>query len=293
LEEVRHRPLHRQEISQLVTRQLGHVTRAQLLALELSAAWVDHRVAVGELIPVHAGVYAVGHVPRHAHARAMAAVLACGPGAALSHAAAAALWGVADWPRTLEVSAPGDRRRPGLITHRSRTLGPRDLRTHHGVRTTSPARTVLDLQRRLTDARLARTVNDLRVAGHLGETAFAELRRTSARVEELLGDGRPTRSWLEDLFRRFVTRHRLPMPEVNAVLPESGREVDALYREARLIVELDSWKYHGDRAAFERDRAKDARALADGYRTLRATRRRLTRGGAEEAAMIRRILDRT
>jgi very-short-patch-repair endonuclease len=79
------------------------------------------------------------------------------------------------------------------------------------------------------------------------------------------------------------------MPEVNAVL-DNGREVDALYRAERLIVEVDSWKLHSDRAAFERDRAKDTRALADGYRTVRITDRRMKRGGAQEAADIRRIL---
>jgi len=242
---------------------------------------------------VHAGVYAVGHAPRHAHARAMAAVLACGEGAALSHAAAAAVWGVADWPATLEISAPREHRRPGLITHRSRTLTGRELRTHSGIRVTSPVRTVIDLQPRLTDARLIRTVNDLRVAGHIRASAFDELCARSRRIDRLLGADpthRPTRSELEDRFRAFVTRHRLPMPEINARQPENGREIDALYRDARLIVELDSWRYHGNRAAFERDRAKDARALAGGYRTLRITDRRLTRGGAEEAATIRAIL---
>lgn len=249
-----------------------------------------------ELIPVHAGVYAVGHVPAHARARAMAAVLACGDGAALSHAAAAALYGVLKWPAILEVTAPRERRRPGLRTHRSRTLAAHDVRRHEGVRATSPVRTVIDLageRERLTDAGLIRLVNDLRVAGHLRPSAFAELQTRCRRVACLLGDvtERPTRSQLEDRFRAFVTRHGLPMPEINAVLPENGREVDALYRAQRLIVELDSWQFHSDRAAFERDRAKDAQALADGYVTVRITAARLRRGGVAEAATIRRILD--
>ena len=251
----------------------------------------------GELIPVHAGVYAVGHVPRHAHARSAAAVLACGDGAVLSHAAAAALWGVHEWPATLEVTAPHERRRPGIRTHRSRTLSRREIRTHHGVRVTAPVRTVLDLSPRLSDVRLVRVVNDLRVAGHLGPSATTELYARCPRVNRLLGGGdghgapgRPTRSELEDRFRAFTTRHRLPMPETSAML--NGREVDALYRRERVIVELDSWLHHADRAAFERDRAKDAAALADGHVTVRITDRRLARGGVTEAATIRRILDR-
>lgn len=288
------KPLYVLEISRLVARQLGHITRQQLLELGLTPAWIDNRVRGGELIRVHAGVYAIGHVPKHAHARAVAAVLACGEGAALSHAAAAALWDVFDWPHTLEVTAPHQRRRPGIRTHRSRTLTGHELRTRHRVRTTSPVRTVIDLAPRLTDARLIRVVNDLRVARHLSSGAVAELHTRCPRVARLLGDGgaaqRPTRSHLEDRFRAFTARHHLPMPEINARLPETGREVDALYRAQGVIVELDSWDHHSDRAAFERDRAKDARALADGYVTVRITDTRLKRGGDAEAATIRCIL---
>src|SRR6201996_5432180 len=129
---------------QLADGQLGHVTRVQLLALGYTSRWIDSQIARGLLIPVHAGVYAVGHVPRHAHCRAMAAVLACGEGAATSHWSAAALWDVADWPAVCEVSTRRYRARPGIQTHRSRTLGPRDIRRRHGVPVTSPVRTVLD-----------------------------------------------------------------------------------------------------------------------------------------------------
>jgi very-short-patch-repair endonuclease len=283
----------RGKILQLAGRQLGHVTRAQLLALGCSSRWIDSQIRQGLLIPVHAGVYAVGHVPRHAHCRTMAAVLACGAGAAASHWSGAALWEVAGWPALCEVSAPGNRRRPGVVTHRSRTLSPGEVRRRHGVPVTSPVRTVLDLQSQLSDARLTRLVNDLRTAGHLRATAFGELCARSARVERLLGDGALTRSALEDLFRAFVARHGLPMPELNArvLIGSRMREVDALYRQARLIIELDSWTHHSDRASFESDRAKDAAALAAGYRTLRSTHRRLSQGGAQEAATIREILE--
>jgi very-short-patch-repair endonuclease len=195
----------------------------------------------------------------------------------------------------MEVISPRQRRRPGITTHRSRTLTRQDIRRRHGVPVTSPIRTVLDLQHRLTDARLQRVVNDLRIAGHLSRTAFQELCARSTRLDDLLGDGdtgRATRSGLEDAFRAFVTRHHLPMPEINVILVDLGRrEVDALYRAEKLIVEVDSWKFHGDRAGFERDRAKD-RARAAGYLTVRITDHRMKRGGAEEAADIRRILAR-
>jgi very-short-patch-repair endonuclease len=175
---------------------------------------------------------------------------------------------------------------------RSRTLVLSETRRRHGVPVTSPLRTVLDLQTRLTDARLTRLVNDLRTATHLRTTAFEELCGRSRRIDRLLGDGALTRSSLEDLFRSFVARHGLPMPEINLRVRIGGRmrELDALYPAPRLIIELDSWKFHGDRASFERDRAKDASALAEGFRTLRTTHRRLSEGGEDEAALIREIL---
>src|SRR5579875_2986112 len=105
----------------------------------------------------------------------MAAVLACGEPAWLSHMAAAALWDAAEWPDMLEVTAPSRRSRPGLITHRSCTLTPRDIRRRHGVPVTSPVRTALDLQRRLADPRLIRLVNDLRSLGHLTNSGYTEL----------------------------------------------------------------------------------------------------------------------
>lgn len=282
----------RAQIVRVADRQLGHVKRRQLLDLGARPSWVRDQIAAHYLFPVHAGVYGVGHRPRHAHCRAMAAVLACGEGAALSHLAAAALWEAADWPATLEVTAPSRRSRPGIITHRSRTLGPRDLRRRHGVPVTSPLRTVLDLQSRLTDERLVRLVNDLRAPGHLTDGAFGELCEHSGRVRALLGDGGLTESELEDLFARFVARHGLPMPEVNAwrVIGGRRRRLDAFYPDAKLIIELDSWRFHRDRASFERDRAKDAAALAEGLRTVRTTHRRLRGDAVREAAMIRRIL---
>jgi very-short-patch-repair endonuclease len=273
-------------IERLTDRQLGHVTRAQLLAHGMSQQAIRTRIRRGDLIRVHHGVYAVGHVPKHAHARSLAAVLACGDGAALSHAAAAALWDVLEWPATLEVTASSYHRRKRITTHRSSTLTAKDIRKRHGVPVTSPARTVLDLQPRLTDARLQRVVNDLRIAGHLSKTAFSDLCARSTKVNALLGDSeRPTRSPPEDRFKAFLTRRGLPHPEFNVTI--DGREVDALYREQKLIVEIDSWDYHGDRPAFRRDRRKDGRALASGYRTLRVVTDQLD---DETAETIRQTL---
>ncbi len=207
--------------------------------------------------------------------------------------------GAADWPtEPPEVTAHRQIRRVGIRSHQSEQLGHGDVRTHQGIRVTSPVRTVLDMQPRLTDAQLVRMVNDLRTLHHLNAGAFEQLCAASRRVDRLLGSGdtrselpqRPTRSWLEDKFRRFTQRHTLPMPEISAILPHNGREVDALYPAQKLIVEVDSWTHHSSRASFERDRDKDADALAHGYSTLRVTDDRLTRGGPDEASRIHRIL---
>ncbi len=286
----------RSAVTALADCQFGYVKRVQLLALGAGPEWIRSQMLQGWLIRVHAGVYAVGHVPRDAHARAYAAVLACGDSAALSHASAAALWGVGGWPLIPEVSALRQVRRPGIRSHHARRLGRTDVRTHQGIRVTSPLRTVHDLQPRLTDPQLVRLVNELRVGRHLNAGAFVALCAQSVRVNDLLGGAdhaspeRPTRSVLEDAFRRFTRRHNLPMPEINAILPHNGREVDALYADQKLIVELDSWRFHSSRASFERDRAKDADALEHGYRTLRATADRLTRDGTREAARIQHLL---
>ena len=274
------------EIERVTTRQLGHVTRAQLIDAGWPPRTITHQIARGVLIPGHAGVYAGGHVPRHAHPRSSAAVLACGDGAALSHAAAAALWGVVDWPASLEVSAPSYHRRRGIRTHRSRNLRG-DIRRHHGIPVTTPARTVLDLQPRLTDARLVRLVNDLRVARHLNATAFQRLCTRSRRVDSLLGDSeRPTRSLPEDLLKPFLRRHDLPFPEFNVTL-EGGREVDAFYRAEKLIIEIDSWGFHGHRVAFRRDRRKDGHAHAPRQRAQRQVPHQMD---DETADILRRTL---
>lgn len=282
------------QIARLVERQLGHITRRQLLDAGRHPSWIERHIRIGDLIVVHAGVYAVGHVPRHAQARSMAAVLACGPGAALSHDSAVALWGLNAWPATLEVTAPGQRRRPGLRTHRSASVtGRGETRVQLGVRVTSPIRTILDVAPGQADDPLTRLVNRARVAELLGSTALAELSSRSARIAALIGDPdqRPTRSGLEDLFKRFTRRHRLPMPWINAVIPElGGREVDAYYPDHRLIVELDGYRFHSDRLSFENDREKDARALLQHHATVRMTWNQLTRRGAAKAEQIRVIL---
>ena len=267
------------QIATTAGRQHGHVTRAQLLDLGLSHARIQRWCRAGRLIGVHAGVYAVGYRRVEPVAIAMAAVLACGVGAVLSHDSAAALYGWRRWPGMPEVTSAVVRRRPGIRSHRTRSL-PSFERTHQlGVPVTSPERTIKDLKLRLTRRQFTRMVNDAR----------RERRISAEAVVCLLGyTTGPTRSEFEAAFLRFCRRYGLPAPLT--LVRVAGHEVDALFAKQRVIVELDGWEYHNDRAAFGSDRERDTALLAAGYLTVRITWDRLHDTPAREAARLRQIL---
>jgi very-short-patch-repair endonuclease len=264
------------EIARMAERRGGVVTRPELLALGLSAAAIGRRLAAGRLHLLHRGVYAVGHEALTWHARAHAALLAVGDDSGLSHASAAIAYRtIRNEGQDLEVTVKGRARRsrPGLRVHTSSVL---EVRTLDGLRVTTPARTLLDLAARedvsrpLAEAQVLRlvTVPDLwaelkRSPHHHGAAALARLIDTTA----------PTRSELERRLSEIIRRAGLPMPRFNARV---GRyEVDALWERERVVVETDGWAAHGHRAAFERDRAKDAELLARGYVVLRFTWRQV------------------
>jgi hypothetical protein len=263
----------------------------------MGAEAITYRVRVGRLIPVYAGVYAVGHVPGSPVDRAVGALLACGPGAALSHGSAASLWGIfKQWSMPFEVTARSDHRRQGIRVHRSRTLTRKDIRVHLGVRVTSPARTLLDIAPRLSDPTLTRAVNDLRLASFLRLTALAELldrcgRHPGApRLASFIQapTSGPTRSKFEDAFVAFTQRYGLPTPIINARF--GGRIVDALLVAERVIVELDGYDVHSSRSSFENDRDRDADHLVAGFPTVRITWPRLRDTPEKEANRLEAIL---
>ena len=259
--------------------QHGHVTRRQLVALGATTTSIDRWLAVGRLIRIHAGVYAVGYRRVEPVAIAMAAVLACGDRALLSHESAAALYGWRRWPPLPEVTSRWTARRPGSRAHRTRSLPPRDRTRELGVPVTGPERTVRDLQPRLTQREFTRLVND----------AARERRLSEAVVAALLGYvSGPTRSEFEAAFLRFCERYGLPRPRTLVTI--AGYEVDMLFAPQRLVVELDGWRYHNDRTAFGSDRERDAALLAAGYVTVRITWDRLHDAPDREAARLREIL---
>jgi Transcriptional regulator, AbiEi antitoxin/Protein of unknown function (DUF559) len=284
-------------LAALAQRQRGYVTRKQLLPLGVDRHAIDYRIEVGRLIPVYVGIYAVGHVPTLPQDRAFGALLACGPQAVLSHATAAAAWGVFKrWDVPFDVTAPSAHRRPGIRVHRA-ALVRRDVRVQLGLRVTSPARTMLDIAPRMADKALSRAVNDLRRAGQLRLPALADVlerfpRAPGARrlVPFLEGPAGPTRSGFEDVFVGFCERFGLPQPLVNTTV--AGFEVDAFFPEYGLIVELDGWDFHKSRESFMSDRDRDATLLALGFKTVRITWERLRDHPEKEARRLHAILAR-
>jgi predicted transcriptional regulator of viral defense system len=287
------------EIAALAGRQHGVVATRQLAALGLPQRAVSHRAAAGRLHRVHRGVYAVGHPILTANGHRMAAVLACGPGAVLSHASAAALWGIRPTSATrIDVSvqgAGGRAKRPRIRIHRATTLRADEVTTHNAIRVTTPARTLLDLASSLPRRALERALDqaeldelfDLRalqatVDRHRRERGAGAL--ASALKHDVAGTT-ATKSKLEELMLAICDGHGLPRPLVNAWL--EGVEVDFHWPAQRLVVEADSYRFHRSRRAFERDRERDAILARAGHRALRFTHRQMVRDGAMVAQTIR------
>ena len=220
----------------------------------------------------------------------MAAVLACGPDAALSHRSAGALWRILPrWPPATEVTTPTKRGHPGVHVHRSTQA---DATTQYGIRVTTPARTLVDLADVLNPKHLTRAINEAQVQRLITANELTTLltRYPGRRTARLTPERGATKSYLEDDFVRFLKRHRLPLPEFNQTI--AGHEVDAVYRKQKLVIELDSRQFHTTPRAFERDRDRDADLLNAGFSTLRITDQRLKEQQAKEARRLRDILSR-
>jgi very-short-patch-repair endonuclease len=295
-----HVPTRERQLADLATRQHGVVARRQLEALGLKRGAIAHRLKLGRLQAVHSGVYAVGH--RHLSQRShwVAAVLACGEGAVLSHRSAAALWGLLR-PRgtAIDVTSPRGRAgRRGIAFHECQ-LNEHDRTMVDSIPVTTVPRTLFDLSEVVDSGRLQRAWEEADRLGRLQlRTLEAVIDRGWGRhalkpIAPLAADARhaeTTRSPLEDRFAAFCREHRLPPPMTNVEILD--HEVDAYWPAARLVVEADSFEFHGHRAAFERDRARDAAMQAAGYRVVRLTHRRLENEPTVVAAQLSRLLQR-
>jgi hypothetical protein len=277
-------------IAALAERQHGVVALHQLQLLGLSKSAVSRRARRGRLHRIHRGVYAVGYPKLTGHGHWMAAVLACGPTAVLSHRAAAGLWGLrSDNRPKSDISLPGPsaRAKPGIEVHRSVTLTDEDRTSVEGIPCTTLARTLVDLGDVVNRRAVERAVEQAEV---LRLFDLSEVQRAIERAGPRRGTGllssvlgnlsgpTLTASELEEAFLALCRETPLPTPEVNAWMTlEDGSaiKVDFLWREERLAVETDGHPFHRTRQSRERDTRRDQLLRLAGFEPVRFTGRQV------------------
>lgn len=301
MDELRATPPFDRQVAELAKRQHGVVSVRQLAALGLGRGAVHARVKAGRLHRIHAGVHAVGHARLSLRGRWMAAVLALGRGALLSHRDGAALLDLrAVWDGPIDVtidSSSGRRRRPGIAIHRAR-LHLEDRTVRDGIPVASPSRTLLDLAEVVSPTQLQRAYERAARVKLLDVAAIERLlersrgRRGVGVLGALIGydpaAAAQAKSELEVMFLDLIRKADLPVPQVNVLV--EGLEVDAHWPDARLVIELDSWAFHGNRGAFERDHEKIGRLQVVGYRVLPLTYRQVAYEHGWVADAVRRLL---
>jgi very-short-patch-repair endonuclease len=277
---------------ELARRQHGVVGRAQLRALGWGDDAVDWQVKRRRIHRVHHGVYVVGHAALTRKGHFMAAVLACGDQAALSHFSAAVLWGMLSSDGKSHVTTPTGRRRPGLMVHRA-PLPTADVTNRAGIPVTKPARTLIDLADVAPRRTLERAIDEAEfLRPDCTGLAPRHGRRGSGALSSVLavhtaGSTR-TRSELEELFLALCNKHDLPRPQVNVHI--EGYECDFVWPEQRLIVETDGAAAHAGERRRVRDLERDAELVAAGWRVIRITYERLLREPERVAEQIARAL---
>jgi very-short-patch-repair endonuclease len=288
-----------QRVARIAAQQHGNVTTEQLRGAGFSAQQIARRVASGSLVRRHTGVYAVGHRPATQESRWLAAVLALGPDAVLSHRAAGALWGITRGPTTLDVLVPttaGYRRRDGIVVHRA-PLAPGDVVIRNGIPVTSLLRTMLDLAAVQSPWELARSFEQAQVRHHLSpvdlavEVVCRRRYRGNGKLRRLLigaVDPAKVRSVLELRFLRMCNAHGIRRPEVNIKM--GPWMPDFRWEDARLIVETDGLEFHWTAASRFRDAEKDAYMRDHGYAVIRLSWADVTANPEATASRVRRAL---
>jgi len=293
--------LRGEAIAELGRRQYGVVTRKQLEGLGLGRGAIDLALARRRLHIVHPGVYAVGYRCLGAEARRMAAVLAGGTGAVLSHRMAAAHWDIRPSAATaIDVTTPLHRRsRPGVCFHRSR-LPVDETTVHEGIPVTSVTRTLFDLAAVVSPGQLGRAMREVEARRLWDRLSLRDLLARhprppgAAAIRALVdGDAYVTRSEFEErLLAVLDAGLQRPLANVTIHLGDRFIEVDFAWPEHGVIVELDGHATHGTRASFEDDRARDRALVAAGWRVIRITWRQLRDEPAAVAGDVRAALAR-
>jgi hypothetical protein len=287
-------------------RRHGVITTDELAAFGLGTDAVTKRARAGRLFRQHRGVYSVGRPDLTPAGRRMAAVLACGRTAVLSHRSAAANHGLLEDRRELpDVTVKGHARRPrrGIRVHSSTTLTAPDLATVDGIPCTSVARTLVDLGDSEPLRMVERAVDQAEVLRVFDLIAISEAleragpRRGPGVLKAILAElGQPTLTdrELEELMLELIRTAGLHQPEVNAWITGDGwaYKADFLWRAERLVVETDGRAFHSSRRAFEHDRLRDQRLILAGYTVVRFTWRQLVREPERVQRVVRNLLAR-
>lgn len=290
-------------VADLAQGQHGIVSRRQLLDFGMGRRAVVGRLERGQLHEVFRGVYVVGVRRISRKGRWMAAVLACGGDAILSHRSAGRLWRLlplaAEWVDITCTSSQVERR--GIVGHRSPSRDD-ERGAVDGIPVTSPFRTIFDLASVLDRRGLERAWHEAEVGGLRDPVSLPVLlerypgRRGTRNLRALLESPEPvgfTRNDFEEAFLVLIDAHGLPRPRMNATVALRGRfyEIDALWERERVAVELDSRSVHGTKKRFESDRQRDRVLLAEGYRTAHVTWRQLQNEPEEIVADLRLALE--
>lgn len=269
----------------------------------MTSTTIDRWRRIGHLHQLHRGIYSVGHTMVSQEGRWLAAVLACGPGAFLSHGPAGQLNGIVprrDRPALhVSLAARSDRNPTGIVTHRPRSLDPRDTTTRLRIPTTTPTRTVWDLATTLPPLQTLRAFEQAEKLHLLIRPRLAQLlaaspsRKGAGTIRELLAD-RPlplaeTRSWLEELLLRICRDHGLPLPAVS--VPLLGYEVDFLWPAARFVVEADG-SDHLDPGRRDQDNERDIALGRAGYLVRRYSYRAMGREESVAAEVLEILAER-
>jgi very-short-patch-repair endonuclease len=289
-------------LADLAARQGGAIADRQIIALGYGRGAIKYWLRTARLHRMYRGVYALGHPVLSDNGRLWAAVLACGPGAVISHRSAGALWAIRQNNRIpIDVTVPGRsrHRRKGIDVHLVRHLDRRDVTAIDGIPVTTVARTLLDLAEVVPQNQLRRAINEADYRKLFDLKAVKDVRARSpgrrglkpltAALNAVVPEER-TRSDLEEAFLDFCEQRSIPRPKVNR--HRNGKELDMTWPRYGLIVELDGYQGHSTRRVFESDRRRDARHLLAGLQTVRVTDHWLTKAPDDLEATLKQLMAR-
>jgi hypothetical protein len=286
----------------LAERQHGVLATWQLIEGGIGEGVIRRRREHGSLIPLHQGVYALGHQRLTREGRWMAAVLACGPGAVLSHFNAGHHWHMCGSRGPIEVLRQSGGFRleghRGIRLHQTRRLHEYEVTLERGIPVVVRERVLLDLAARTDAKRLERVVVQTYKSGQMdwgrlgqitkrrrGCKGVGRLRQIALEVDP---EALETKSVSEIDFLALWRQMSMLMPVCNVLL--EGHMVDFLWSAQKVIVETDSWSHHGDRPTFESDHQRDVDLVAAGYDIHRTTYKMLERNPEPFLRNVRRAL---